>query len=134
MRILVVDDDAVGRTKLEVLLSAYGQCETAESGTRALALYDKALEQGSPYDLITMDIDMPGLSGQDTVRMLREREAKLGPSGSGNASKILMVTAMDDIKNIQSSFWEGCEGYLTKPVTPANLKAQLDAMNIFPVK
>lgn len=134
MKILVVEDDPIARTKLEVLLSAYGSCDVAETGQAAIRFFQKAHSAGAPYRLVTMDIGLPDLSGQEVVKRIRDWELEHSINKTGIYATIIMVTAMDDMKNIQASFWEGCEGYLIKPVTPETLQGQLDKLHIYPLQ
>ncbi len=127
MRILVVDDEYVSRTKLKVLLQAYGDVDAAGSGEIALQMVARAREECVPYRLVTMDINMPDMNGQQAVRRIRELEGTEGP-----ASKILMVTVTDDSKDIMASFREGAEWYLIKPVTPAKITEALEKLDISP--
>jgi len=130
MKILIVDDDFVSRSKLEALLSVYGDCETAENGNQAFEMFQKSCENSSSYDLITMDIDMPGMSGHEVLSKIREwEEARNLCKHRGNV-KILMATSMQSRTDIMSSFREGCEGYLKKPITPENLAEALDKIKI----
>ena len=130
MRILVVDDDFVSRTKLEALLSAYGDCEGAEDGHEALDMFEQAHGQSACYDLITMDIDMPGMSGHEVLRRIREWEEAHQVYKKGQSAKVLMSTSLQSRTDIMSSFREGCEGYLKKPVTPEKLAEALAAIDI----
>jgi len=130
MRSLVVDDDLVSRTKLKMLLAPYGDSDGAADGELALKLFEKAHEEGAPYDLITMDINMPGMSGREALQQLREWEKSHDAHLSKAEAKVLMVTVMNTPKDIMSSFREGCEWYLVKPVTPENLKEALDKLEL----
>ncbi|MBN2525599.1 MAG: response regulator [Deltaproteobacteria bacterium] len=130
MRILIVDDDYISRTQIKVLLLGYGDCDIAPNGEIALTLFDAAHEENMPYDLISVDVDMPGMSGQELVNEIRQREDALGAAARSTEAKIIMVSSMDDGKNIMSSFRQGAEGYLVKPVNPAKLKETLDEIRI----
>ena len=72
MKILIADDDFVSRSKLEALLSEYGDCDTAEDGDQAMAMFQKAYLASDGYDLITLDIDMPGANGHDVLKKMKE--------------------------------------------------------------
>lgn len=132
MRILVVDDEYVSRTKLKVLLTKYGDCDAAPDGDIALRLLARSYQEGMPYDLVTMDINMPGMSGQEVVRNIRELEDKQADTGRRIESKILMITASDDSKEIMSSFREGAEWYLVKPVTPDKVVEAMQKLDVTP--
>lgn len=125
MRILIVDDDYVSRTKLKALLSSYGDCDTAPSGKLAFEMFKAAYEEDLPYELITMDVDMPEERGQAIVKKIREWEAAEKIHLRGTEARILMVTVMSAAKEVVSSFRQGCEGYLVKPVTPDKLREAL---------
>jgi two-component system, chemotaxis family, chemotaxis protein CheY len=130
MRILIVEDELVSREKLKKLLSEYGECDEAFDGEQAFEMFEKAHKKGKSYDLITMDIEMPGISGQETVKRIKEWEDAHKIKKSTNHVLILMITVMDDILNIMSSFREGCESYLIKPVTEHSLEARLKEMGL----
>jgi len=130
MRILIVDDDFVSRTKLDALLSEYGNCDVAEDGYQALAMFEQAHGQSAPYGLITMDIAMPGMSGHEVLCKIREWEEAHHIYKQGHTAKILMSTSLQNRTDIMSSFREGCEGYLRKPITPEKLSEALATIGI----
>ena len=129
MRILIVDDDYVSRTKLSNLLAAYGQCDNAPNGEIAVKLFEVAHKELVPYDLITMDIVMPNMTGQDTVQALRAIEKKVCLTAE-KETKILMVTGTRSPKDILSSYYEGCNGYLTKPYNLNDVQKALADLGI----
>ncbi len=130
MKILAVDDEFVSRTKISMLLKSHGDCDSASSGEEALELFIKAHLEEQPYQLITMDIDMPGLSGPEVVKQIRAYEQQHGLTSLESSVKILMVTAMNDGKTIMSSFKEGCEGYLTKPFNQEAIQKSLTTIGL----
>ncbi|MBF0619973.1 MAG: response regulator [Candidatus Omnitrophica bacterium] len=124
MRILIVDDDYVSRAKLTALLSTYGQCDAVPNGQIGLQMFQEAHKELVPYDLVTMDYEMPDLSGEAVVGQIREMERMMQVDGAKEA-KILMVTVKKGMKEVSASYSKGCTGYITKPVTPENLIAAL---------
>lgn len=128
MRILVVDDELVSRAKLQKNLEAYGQCESAAGGRQALELIDSALASGQPYDLVTLDVAMPGMNGNDLLLELRRREkASLTP---GNGSKVLMVTAHGERSQVVECMQSGCDDYVIKPVKPDDIRKKLRILGL----
>ncbi|MEI6873887.1 MAG: response regulator [Spirochaetota bacterium] len=122
MRILIVDDDYVSRSQIKALMSKYGDCDSAPTGVIAMDLFEIAHREEMPYDLISLDVDMPGLGGHGVVMRIRDfEEGRSITRSGGKAVKILMVSALKDSDNVMSSFREGCEGYILKPVTPSKL-------------
>jgi two-component system chemotaxis response regulator CheY len=129
MRILIVDDDYVSRVKLSEILSFHGQCDNAPNGDIATRLFEAAQKELVPYRLVTVDIQMPDLSGQEVVTKLRAMEAEWKTSASLIA-KIVMITASETAKDVVSSYYEGCDGYLTKPVDPQKLRDALAELEL----
>ena len=123
MRVLIVDDDYVSRAKLKALLAPYADCDAVPDGALAVSMFEMAHRESIPYDLITMDVDMPGMSGQEAVQKIRqwEQDHRAYRTGAGEV-KILMVTVKTDPGTIVTSFRDGCEWYLIKPVTPQKLR------------
>ena len=130
MRILVVDDDLVTRTKIETLLSVHGQCDTAEDGDQGWEKFQKAHKVYKPYDLITMDVDMPGMNGHEVVKKIRQFEKENFGTDKDPEAKILMVTSMQSRSDIIASFREGCECFIKKPIKKENLDEALVKLEI----
>lgn len=111
------------------ILSSYGQCDAAPSGEVAILLFKDAHNDGMPYGLITMDIEMPRMNGQEVVNKLRAIEQEMGIKG-GKEAKILMVTSRSELDMVSTSYYEGCNGYLNKPPTREKIKKAIDELGI----
>ena len=130
MRILVVDDDLVTRTKIQTLLSPHGQCDTAEDGDQGWEKFKAAYKEENLYDLITMDVDMPGMNGHEVVKKIREWEKENISYKTNKEAKILMVTSMQSRTDTIAAFREGCECFIKKPINPDNLNDALESLEI----
>jgi two-component system chemotaxis response regulator CheY len=119
-RVLLVEDDFTSRLMLHTFLSRYGDCHVAVNGREAVEAFAAALKQGRRYDLICMDIMMPEMDGREAVRRVRALEHEHGILSTQGA-KIVMTTAVDDIKEVSRCYGELCDGYLTKPIDLAKL-------------
>ena len=128
-RYLIVDDDAVCRELLKDILSVHGECDLAYDGAEAIDAVRLALEDGAPYDLVCLDIMMPGTSGHDALQTIRQIEARYGVLGSDGA-KIIMTTALRDPKHCIAAFREGCESYVTKPIREEQLLAAMRQLGL----
>lgn len=115
MKTLIVEDDFTSRLVLQTFLSRYGDCHIAVNGWEAVQAFRAALGEGKPYDLICMDIMMPEMDGREAVKHLRELEDAQGMCSSSGV-KIIMTTAVDDVKEVKQCFQELCDDYLVKPI------------------
>jgi two-component system chemotaxis response regulator CheY len=129
MRILITDDDLVCTKLVSTILKPYGTCEEASNGEIAIRLFTEALVKKDPFDLVCLDIQMPGLDGHATLRCLRAIEAAFGRTGLA-CSKILMVTTQGDAKSVAAAFRGQCEGYVIKPIDKTQIIAQLVQLEI----
>ena len=131
MRTLIVEDDFTSRLLLQTFLSRYGECHVAANGIEAVEAFRAAQENGHGYDLICMDIMMPGMDGQAAVLKIRDLEEAAGVL-SNSGAKIIMVTALDDVKNDVASFKALCDAYIFKPVETAQLLNHLKTLGLVP--
>ncbi|MBU1567121.1 MAG: response regulator [Proteobacteria bacterium] len=131
MKILIVEDEFISRTLLKEMLAPFGECHTAINGEDAVNIlrhsYDKP---DGRYDLVCLDIMMPGKNGHEVLKELRQIELEKGIDGA-NTTKVFMVTTLDDSKNIMEALIVGrCEAYLTKPVSRMKLEGQLRTLHL----
>lgn len=128
MKILVADDDSSMIPLVEHLFRPYGTVHVVDAGDEAVRAFVAALDDEG-FDLVCMDIDMPGPSGPRAVTSIRgfERSSGITPE---KAAKILMLTACDDKKTILSSFRNGCDGYIIKPLTAEVLETQMKRLGL----
>lgn len=129
-KILIVDDDFVGRKKIEATLRRYGTCSTVSDGKFALGMFDKAHAWSQPYALITMDIEMPGLNGWDTIRSIREWEEDNLDDPEIEGVKIVVISGRSEPESVLSAFRYGCESFITKPVNPGKLRIAMQELGL----
>ena len=115
MRILVVEDDIqLARQVGSALTEAGHDSVIVHNGERAL---DKAKE--TPFDLIVLDIILPGMDGFDILRHLRSQHM---------ASRVLMLTARGEVKDRVTGLQLGADDYLPKPFVMRELVARVNAL------
>lgn len=124
IRTIAVEDDARYRTSLELLLEHAPEFELVEtygSPFSALGALEAALRRGSPpeWDLILMDLDLPGLSGVECTRQMKV----LLPGAT-----IVVLTVLDQEAAILEAICAGADGYLVKRTPADRLLSQLRAV------
>lgn len=114
--ILVVDDDAGNRAVLERRLVKEGHAVTcAEHGEAALTLV-----AAHAFDLVLLDVLMPGIDGLDVLEQLK----------GGAATRdipVIMISALDDLSSVVRCIEFGAEDYLPKPFDAVLLRARIGA-------
>lgn len=115
MKTLIVDDDEINRMILQETLKSYGETNLVENGEEAIRAARIAIENRVPYDLICLDIMMPGTDGHAALVAIRSVEKRYGIK-IGNRAKILMTTALSDRTHVMSAINEQCDSYLVKPL------------------
>jgi two-component system alkaline phosphatase synthesis response regulator PhoP len=114
-RILLVEDEAGVAMTLSDLLTGEGyEVETAADGPHGLA---KASNE--PFDLIVLDVMLPGKNGFEVCRELRQR---------GKDVAILMLTAKSQLTDRVVGLKLGADDYVTKPFEPPELVARVEAL------
>ena len=114
MRALIVDDSRFIRQYLRQLLEGMGMsCEEAVDGRAAIDRLD-----GPAFDFMLLDVNMPGMSGLECVKELRE-------GGLQRRMKVMMVTTEADNSFICSALEYGADEFLMKPFTPESLREKL---------
>lgn len=120
MRILIAEDDGTSARYMSGLLARLGECVVAEDGELALTAYCKALQEGRPFQLICLDIMMPRRTGQEVLEEIRRLEQQAGER-PGQGVKIIMTTALGDMRSVMSAYKGGATAYITKPILTERL-------------
>jgi two-component system sensor histidine kinase/response regulator len=116
-RILVVEDNPTNqKLALAILAKESYQAVIADSGQRALEIFR---ERGAEFDLILMDVQMPGMDGLETTGAIRELE------GGRRRIPIVAITARAMQGDRDRCLAAGMDDYLAKPIHPAELLAML---------
>jgi len=121
--VLVVDDSAMMRkVVLRVLKMADVEFEsTLEAGDGNEAL--EMLRRGADFDFMLLDVNMPGMSGLECVKTLRD-------AGLQTPMKVMMVTTEDDHSFIRRALEYGADEFLMKPFTPESLREKLSMLGV----
>ena len=115
MRILVVEDDVqLARQIASALTEAGHDPVIVHNGERAL---DTTKQK--PFDLIVLDVILPGIDGFEVLRHLRSKHM---------ASRVLMLTARGEVKDRVTGLQLGADDYLPKPFAMRELVARVDAL------
>ncbi len=122
LRVLYADDNATNRLILHKMLTGFGCRPTgASSGSEALDLIRLAHREGDPFRIVVLDMQMPGMDGEQTARAI-----KSDPIGQ-NVS-IVILTSLGEHGDAARLEALGCSAYLHKPVKQKMLADTLVAL------
>jgi two-component system, chemotaxis family, chemotaxis protein CheY len=119
MRTLIVEDDEASGIVLESFLAPIGENVRAKDGEQGLEAFRAAFLAGKPFDLVCLDIMMPIMDGQTTLKKIREFESENNVP-TAKAVKVIMTTALGDKDNVIEAL-PRCDAYLQKPVNRLDL-------------
>ena len=113
MKILLLEDDVSYKESIQEYLESLGySVESFENGDEVVdALYFKT------YHLLLLDIRVPGKSGYDIVKMLRENKDDI---------PVIFITSLTDINNLSIGYELGCNDYIRKPFAAQELKYRIE--------
>lgn len=116
MSILVVDDDAMNLKMAEMILMKKGyEVKKADSGQAALALL-----QNERVDLVLLDVEMPGMSGIETLDVIRARQELA-------QVPVLFLSASEDMESAVANGEYAVQGFVKKPIFPQQLYESVEA-------
>ena len=115
--ILIVDDDETNRYTLSRRLRREGYENLIETADGAAAL---ALLRSRPFDLVLLDVMMPGMDGYEVLGTMKSDPAL-------SAVPVIMISALDAIDSVVRCIELGAEDYLPKPFNPVLLRARVGA-------
>ena len=108
-RVLIVDDEAnIRLTLLETLASMDVRAETAENGKDALRLMED-----HAFDLVLLDLKMPGMSGMEVLQEVARRTPDV---------PVVMITAHGDVETAVEAMQAGAATFIQKPFTLAEIR------------
>ncbi len=114
--LLIVEDDERIRTSMRLSLEDEGnEISEAESGEHAIDIFTAS---NTVFDLVIIDIMLPGMNGFECCREIRKR----------STVPIIMVTARADTHDVVAGLEAGADDYITKPFEPKELSARIRAL------
>ncbi len=132
MNALIVDDISENRSLLASILQPFAHCDVATNGQEAVEIFEAELIDGSPYDLVLLDIMMPIMDGQEALKQMRALEES-HEIPEENQTAIIMITAVDALSEVTEAFEKGgCTDYLNKPITRGKLLVKLSEHELIP--
>lgn len=118
MQALIVDDDPDFRTFCRIALKR-GEIEAVETPSAAAALDVLDAEGDGAFDVILLDLEMPGASGHDLLYDVREK---------GDAMPVIILSGRSQVEERVKGLRGGADDYMVKPIDGDELLARIDAV------
>ena len=126
VRVLLVDDDDGIATLVRHRLERNGiEVERIDDGSDALAMFEDE-NRTSTFDLVVLDMKLPGIGGFELLTALRERQG-------GRRLPVIMLTSMGRESDIVRAFDLGADDYVLKPFSPVELLARIHRLLRLPM-
>lgn len=130
LRILIVEDEPVNREFLALSLSGHGDCQAVGSGEDAVRAQASALAENRPFDVIFLDIMLPGMNGLQALEHLRELERQHQVQPRRHVP-VIITTGLDDDRTASRAFIQGqAASYMTKPFQAGQITEELRKLGL----
>jgi two-component system, chemotaxis family, chemotaxis protein CheY len=111
------------------MLSSHGSCVFASNGPQALIQYEKAWKADLPFHLACLDILMPELDGHAVLAAIRAHE-QVHHVPVSRATRVIMISALNDGSTVLKAFRNQCEAYLVKPFDQDELEDRIRRLGL----
>lgn len=129
---LIIDDDELGRELLATQLEPYAVCDLAVDGYEGVAKFAAALLEGNPYQVIFLDIVMPGMDGHAAAKAIRGLEQERGIAVEQGVNIVVLSSLNTPQDIIQAYVSAQSAAHLIKPVKVEKLLKTLSKMGLIP--
>jgi len=111
-KILIIDDEEGYLNILSMSLNGLGNYDYAGDGSTAIEYVDSAIQANNPYEVVLLDLGLPGMNGIEVLEKIRQMEHDGAVS---NRSKVIVITAYQD--KFLEAHEKGCDDYMCKPIS-----------------
>lgn len=132
LNVLLAEDNAINVMLTRALLTRLGhRVTTVGDGGSAVLAWSTALESGQPFDLILMDVQMPGMDGLEAMRRIRAREAEIKAVAEEafRPVPVIALTANASADDRAACIAAGMDAVLTKPLDRQRLTDELSRLS-----
>jgi two-component system chemotaxis response regulator CheY len=130
LRILIVEDEPVNREFLLMSLRGFGECHAVITGEDAVRAHKNALAVDRPFDVVFLDILLPGMNGLQALEKLRavEDRHEIPPE---RRVPVIVTTGLDDDRTASRAFIQGqALSYMTKPFRTGQISEELRKLRL----
>lgn len=127
MRFLVAEGDGPARADLLQVLARFGECHLANNGGDAVSAHLASLHEQRGYDLVFLDMKLPGLDWLGVIQAVRHAEQRFG---AAEVPIVILADCLSPREMVGAYYYGGCTDLLVKPVRLARLVELLLGCNL----
>lgn len=116
LRFLLIEDDPITGERLTHILDPFGVCVLCTTGDAGLVRFHKALQEGRPFDLVILGLELPDIPGGEVLKNLRGMEQLHGCRNLDNRSRVIVNASSPDLEPLRECLAQEADGYLINPV------------------
>lgn len=122
MRTLIVEDSLVNQEFLLMIMESFGECVVVESGEEGMQKVAGSLKTVKPFDLIFLDVMLPGISGIEALQHMRELERL----ESASPAKVIIISSLEaEDLQAQGLVMDDSIAIMPKPIRPDIVESTL---------
>lgn len=114
LKILIIEDEEISANLLKVYSEKFGFSHLAGTFQKGIELFEEALEQKDPYNLIFLDMLLPDGDGHDALNRIRRIEDAY-EIDCFDRTRVIICSVVEDLDSVMATFREQADGYLIKP-------------------
>jgi CheY-like chemotaxis protein len=127
IRALIAEDDFATRWRMKRLIEPYICCDIAVNSSEVLLAFEISQDDGTPYDIMLIDVDLPGNTPAEIIADIRKREANRNIVRLDQI-KFVAISRHDTSSRALSEILSQCEGHITRPINKGDFLGQLHSM------
>lgn len=128
-KILILEDNPVAQLLQKSIMKEFGVCDTVKDGESGLDLFRLAHEENFPYSIVLLDLVMPGKSGEEVLKIIRDEEAARNVKGLDRC-KVIVSTTTSDSSVLMDLFRAEADAYIVKPLTREKIVRELKNLKL----
>lgn len=128
-KILIVEDNPVAQLLQKSIMGDFGVTDTVKNGEMGLELFKLALEERAPYDMVILDLVMPGIGGGEVLKGIRKLESDNNIKGLDRC-KVIVTTTNRESSTLMDLFRAEADAYIIKPLTKEKIVREMKELKL----
>jgi two-component system chemotaxis response regulator CheY len=129
IKALVVEDVHFIGLIIQRVIAPYGECDMAQTGMEAIDKFTQAFLYHNPYNLICLDILLPGMDGFEVLHSIRKFEDEINLSPESRV-KVIMISTFNDQSTVRRARTAGCDRYIAKPFSMKKILEEIQSLGL----